>query len=67
MQYLTDHGRAGEPGAHIIDCGAYRYRLRREWDRRGTHQERAAICYSDGEQLCAVVSSLPGVWRPDLG
>jgi hypothetical protein len=27
MQYLTDHGLAGESGAHITDCGSYRYRL----------------------------------------
>jgi hypothetical protein len=33
MQYLTDTGLAGERGAHISDCGAYRYRLWREWDR----------------------------------
>lgn len=48
MQYLTYHGRAGERGAHITDCDAYRYRLRCEWDRRGTQQVRAAIRYSDG-------------------
>lgn len=33
MQYLTDTDLAGERGAHISDCGAYRYRLWREWDR----------------------------------
>ncbi|MFP3564752.1 DUF1643 domain-containing protein [Paraburkholderia sp. SIMBA_030] len=33
MQYLTDHDLAGERGAHISDCGTYRYRLWREWDR----------------------------------
>ena len=32
MQYLTDHDLAGERGAHISDCGTYRYRLWREWD-----------------------------------
>src|ERR1700730_4474366 len=33
MQYLTDADLAGERGAHISDCGTYRYRLWREWDR----------------------------------
>lgn len=33
MQYLTDSDLAGERGAHISDCGKYRYRLWREWDR----------------------------------
>jgi hypothetical protein len=33
MQYLTDTDLAGERGAHVSDCGAYRYRLWREWDR----------------------------------
>lgn len=33
MQYLTDKDLAGERGAYISDCGAYRYRLWREWDR----------------------------------
>jgi hypothetical protein len=61
MQYLTDHGLAGERGAHISDCGSYRYRLWREWDRCGTQHVRAAIRYSVGEQLCAVASSLFGV------
>ena len=32
MQYLTDTGLAGKRGTHISDCGAYRYRLWREWD-----------------------------------
>jgi hypothetical protein len=27
MQYLTDADLAGERGAHISDCGTYRYRL----------------------------------------
>ncbi|CAE6899598.1 DUF1643 domain-containing protein [Paraburkholderia domus] len=34
MQYLTDTDLVGERGAHISDCGQYRYRLWREWDRR---------------------------------
>jgi hypothetical protein len=33
MQYLTDSDFTGERGAHISDCGTYRYRLWREWDR----------------------------------
>lgn len=33
MQYLTDTDLAGERGAHISDCGTYRYRLWREWDK----------------------------------
>ena len=33
MLYLTDTDLAGERGAHISDCGTYRYRLWREWDR----------------------------------
>jgi hypothetical protein len=33
MQYLTETDLAGERGAHISDCGTYRYRLWREWDR----------------------------------
>jgi hypothetical protein len=32
MQYLTDHNLASERGAHISDCGAYRYSRWREWD-----------------------------------
>jgi hypothetical protein len=33
MQYLKETDLAGERGAHISDCGFYRYRLWREWDR----------------------------------
>ena len=33
MQYLTDTDFAGERGCILSDCGAYRYRLWREWDR----------------------------------
>jgi hypothetical protein len=33
MQYLTDNNLAGERGTNISDCGFYRYRLWREWDR----------------------------------
>ena len=33
MKYLTETDLAGERGAHISDCGFYRYRLWREWDR----------------------------------
>lgn len=32
MQYLTDTDLAGERGCILSDCGAYRYRLWREWD-----------------------------------
>lgn len=34
MQYLTETDLAGERGCLLSDCGAYRYRLWREWDRR---------------------------------
>lgn len=34
MQYLTTHDLAGERGCILSDCGTYRYRLWREWDRR---------------------------------
>ena len=34
MQYLTENDLTGERGAHISDCGFYRYRLWREWERR---------------------------------
>jgi hypothetical protein len=33
MQYLTDMDLASERGCILSDCGAYRYRLWREWDR----------------------------------
>jgi len=33
VKYLTETDLAGERGAHISDCGFYRYRLWREWDR----------------------------------
>lgn len=33
MQYLTDRDLAGERGCILSDCGTYRYRLWREWDR----------------------------------
>jgi hypothetical protein len=33
MQYLTDSDLAGERGCILSDCGAYRFRLWREWDR----------------------------------
>jgi len=33
MQYLTDIDLAGERGCVLSDCGTYRYRLWREWDR----------------------------------
>lgn len=33
MQYLTDTDLAGERGCILSDCGTYRYRLWREWDR----------------------------------
>ncbi|HEX7907322.1 MAG TPA: DUF1643 domain-containing protein [Paraburkholderia sp.] len=33
MQHLTDTDLAGERGCILSDCGAYRYRLWREWDR----------------------------------
>lgn len=33
MQYLTETDLAGEHGCILSDCGAYRYRWWREWDR----------------------------------
>lgn len=33
MKYLTDHDLAGERGCVLSDCGTYRYRLYREWDK----------------------------------
>lgn len=33
MKYLTDTDLAGERGCILSDCGSYRYRLWREWDR----------------------------------
>ncbi|WP_207000629.1 DUF1643 domain-containing protein [Trinickia mobilis] len=33
MQYLTETDLAGERGCILSDCGTYRYRLWREWDR----------------------------------
>ncbi|MBP0593727.1 DUF1643 domain-containing protein [Paraburkholderia sp. LEh10] len=33
MQYLTDSRLTGERGCILSDCGAYRYRLWREWDK----------------------------------
>ncbi len=33
MQYLIDSDLAGERGCILSDCGSYRYRLWREWDR----------------------------------
>lgn len=33
MKYLTDHDLAGERGCVLSDCGTYRYRLHREWDK----------------------------------
>jgi hypothetical protein len=33
MQYLTDTALVGERGCILSDCGTYRYRLWREWDR----------------------------------
>lgn len=36
MQYLTDTDMAGERGCILSDCGTYRYRLWREWDRSRT-------------------------------
>lgn len=33
MQYLTEKDLAGEIGCILSDCGAYRYRLWREWER----------------------------------
>ncbi|MGN6589321.1 MAG: DUF1643 domain-containing protein [Sphingomicrobium sp.] len=34
MQYLTEPDLVGERGCILSDCGTYRYRLWREWDRR---------------------------------
>lgn len=33
MQYLTETDLAGERGCILSDCGSYRYRLWREWDK----------------------------------
>lgn len=33
MQYLTETDLVGERGCILSDCGVYRYRLWREWDR----------------------------------
>ncbi|MFM0243850.1 DUF1643 domain-containing protein [Paraburkholderia sediminicola] len=33
MQYLTDHDLTGERGCILSDCGFYRLRLWREWDK----------------------------------
>jgi hypothetical protein len=33
MRYLTDTDLAGERGCILSDCGTYRYRLWREWDK----------------------------------
>ena len=33
MQYLTDIDLAGERGCILSDCGTYRLRLWREWDK----------------------------------
>jgi hypothetical protein len=33
MQYLTDTDLAGERGCILSDCGTYRYRLWRQWDK----------------------------------
>ncbi len=33
MKCMTDTDRTVERGAHLSDCGTYRYRLWREWDK----------------------------------